>query len=81
MRKNTDQKNVDYGQTSHNVHDILRIIKQQFIQAKLMEINALHPYFKFTIEVEGKLPFLNLCINHLRDSWFAPGIVKLLPIN
>ena len=75
MRKNTDQKNVDYGQTSRNVHDILRIIKQQFIQAKFMEINALHSYFKFTIEVEGKLPFLNLCINHLSDklicTWYC----------
>ena len=47
----------------------LRTIKQQFIQAKLKEINALHPNLKFTLEVEpeGKLPFLDLCINHVND--------------
>ena len=32
-----------------------------------MEINAWHPNLNFTIEVEveGKLPFLDLCTNHL----------------
>ena len=50
--------------------DILRTMKQQFIQAKLKEINALHPNLKFTLEVEaeGKLPFLDLCINHVTDK-------------
>ena len=46
--------------------NILRTIKQQFIQAKLKEINALHPNLKFTLEVEaaGKL----FCINHVNDK-------------
>ena len=50
--------------------DILRTIKEQFIQAKLKEINALHPNLKFTLEVEaeGKLSFLDLCINHVNDK-------------
>ena len=50
--------------------DIRRTIKQQFIQIKFKEINALHPNLKFTLEVEaeGKIPFLDLCINHVNDK-------------
>ena len=42
-------------------------LEQQFIQIKLMEINALQPNLKNTldVEVEGKLLFLDLTINHL----------------
>ena len=38
--------------------DILRTIKQQFIETKLKEINALHSNLKFTLKVEaqGKIP-------------------------
>ena len=57
--------------------DILGIIKQQFIQTKVKEINALHVNLKFTIEVEaeGKIPFLDLRINNvnnkLSSTWFC----------
>ena len=49
------------------MNDILRTIKQQFIQTKLKETNALHPNLKFTVDVEGegKITFLDLCINHV----------------
>ena len=50
--------------------DILRSIKQQFIQSKPNEINALHSNLKFSLDVksEGKIPFLDLCINHVNDK-------------
>ena len=32
--------------------NILRTIKQQFIETKLKTINALHPNLKFTLEVK-----------------------------
>ena len=50
--------------------DNLRTIKQQFIETKLKEINALHSNLKFTLEVEaeGKIPFLDLCINDVNDK-------------
>ena len=57
--------------------DILRTIKQQFIETKLKEINALHSNLKFTLEVEaeGKIPFLDQCINHvnhkLSSFWYC----------
>ena len=63
--------------------DILRSIKQQFIETKLKGIYALHSNFKFTVEVEAevKIPFLDLFINHVKDklspSWYCkPGLAK-----
>ena len=40
------------------MNNILRPIKQQFIETKLKEINALHSNLKFTLKVEaqGKIP-------------------------
>ena len=55
--------------------DILRTIKKSLIENKLSDINSLHPNFQFTLEVEqnGKLPFLDICIeyheNTLSSSW------------
>ena len=63
--------------------DILRTIKQQFIETKLKGTYALHSNFKFTVEVEAevKIPFLDLFINHVKDelspSWYCkPGLAK-----
>ena len=56
--------------------DILRSIKESLVEAKLREINALHPNLKFTLEVEqdGKLPFLDMYIihtnNELHSKWY-----------
>ena len=48
--------------------DIVREMKRSAIQAKLEQINQLHPKLKFTIEIEenGLLPFLDMEINMLR---------------
>ena len=57
--------------------DILRTIKQRFILTKLKEINSLHTNLKFSLEVEteGKIPFLDLCINQtnnkLSSTWYC----------
>ena len=57
--------------------DILRTIKESLIENKLSEINSLHPNLKFTLEVEqnGKLPFLDICIEHhertLSSTWYC----------
>ena len=56
---------------------ILRTIKESLIENKLSEINSLHPNLKFTLEVEqnGKLPFLDICIEHhestLSSTWYC----------
>ena len=52
------------------IYNILRTIKKPFIQTKLKEINRLHPNLKFTLEIEaeGKIPFPDLCINHVNDK-------------
>ena len=34
--------------------NILRTIKQQFIETKLKQINALYPNLKFTLEVKSE---------------------------
>ena len=53
--------------------DILRTT----IENKLSEINSLHPNLKFTLEVEknGKLLFLDICIEHhestLSSTWYC----------
>ena len=47
------------------------------VQAKLAEINQLHPKLKFTIETEenGKIPFLDMEIvhvgNRLSSTWYV----------
>ena len=57
--------------------DILRTIKESLIENKLSEIKSLHPNFKFTLEVEqnGKLSFLDICIEHhestLSSTWYC----------
>ena len=57
--------------------DILRTIKESFIENKLREINSLHPNLKCTLEVEqnGKLPFLDIRIEHhestLSSNWYC----------
>ena len=57
--------------------DILRTIKESLIENKLSEINSSHPNLKFTLEVEqnGKLPFLDICIEHhentLSSTWYC----------
>ena len=59
------------------IDDILRTIKESLIENKLSEINLLHPNLKFTLEVEqnGKLPFLDICIEHhentLSSTWYC----------
>ena len=58
------------------MNDIQRSIKESLVEAKLHEINTLHPNLKFTLEVEqdGKLPFLDMCIihinNELHSKWY-----------
>ena len=53
--------------------DILRTT----IENKLSEINSLHPNLKFPLEVEknGKLLFLDICIEHhestLSSTWYC----------
>ena len=57
--------------------DILRTTKESLIENKLSEINLLHLNLKFTLEVEqnGKLPFLDICIEHhenaLSSTWYC----------
>ena len=56
--------------------DIIRNIKRARIEAKLQEINNLHPNLKFTCEreVEGKIPFLDMLIindrGNLSSTWY-----------
>ena len=67
--------------------DILRTIKESLIENKLSEINSLHPNLKFTLEVEqnGKLPFLDICIEHhessLPSTWYCKPIDTRLFLN
>ena len=57
--------------------DILRTIKENLIENKLSEINSLHPNLKFTLQIEqnGKLPFLDIYIEHdenaLSSTWYC----------
>ncbi|XP_066927934.1 uncharacterized protein [Clytia hemisphaerica] len=60
--------------------DILRSIKRQHIDQKLIDVNddeKIHKNLKFTLEIEedGKLPFLNVCIIHkgnsLESTWYC----------
>ena len=67
--------------------DILRTIKESLIENKLSEINSLHPNLKFTLEVEqnGKLPFLDICIEHhestLSFTWYCQPTDTRLILN
>ena len=67
--------------------DILRTIKESLIENKLSENNLLHPNLKFTLEVEqnGKLPFLDICIEHhessLPSTWYCKPIDTGLILN
>ena len=67
--------------------DILRTIKESLIENKLSEINSLHPNLKFTLEVEqnGKLPFLDIYIEHYESSppstWYCKPIDTGLILN
>lgn len=57
--------------------DILRIIKSNLIDDKLVEINNLHPNLKFIVECESEcsLPFLHMKIirknNSLSSVWYT----------
>ena len=58
--------------------DIIQEIKIQDIQAKLSQINQLHPNLKFTIEIEenGRLPFLDMEICHVGNSLSSTWYLK-----
>ena len=58
--------------------DVLRSIKRQNIEAKLAEINRLHPNLKFTVETEtdGKLPYLDMEIIHMDNTLSSTWYVK-----
>ena len=57
--------------------DILMSIKKDLIEVKLHFIKELHPNLRFTIEIEkdGKIPFLDICIDHegnsLTTKWYT----------
>ena len=57
--------------------DIVRTIKVDLIENKLVEINSLNPKLKFTLEVprNKKLSFLDMCIEHnnnnLSSTWYC----------
>ena len=61
---------------SRYMDDIVMEIKQDDIEQKLEEINALHPCLSFTIEreKEGKLPFLDMELIHIgphvTSTWY-----------
>ena len=69
------------------IDDTLRTIKESLIENKLSEINSLHPNLKFTLEVEqnGKLPFLDICIEHhestLSFTWYCQPTDTRLILN
>ena len=58
--------------------DVIREIKASAVQAKLAEINLLHPKLKFTIEMEenGKIPFLDMEISHIGNRLSSTWYVK-----
>ena len=58
--------------------DIVRKIKVDLIENKLVEINSLHPKLKFTLEVERnkKLSFLDMCIEQNNINLFIPKRYK-----
>ena len=68
----------DAKRVERYMDDILGTIKQQFIETKVKEINALHSNLKFTLEVEAerKMSFLNLCLNHVNDKLSSPWYCK-----
>ena len=67
-------------------NDILRI-KESLIENKISEINSLHRNFKFALEVKqnGKLPFLDICIEHhentLSSTWYCKPTDTELNLN
>ena len=67
--------------------DILRTIKRSLIENKLSDINSLHTNLKFALEVEqnGKLLFLDICIEHydstLCSTWCCKHIDTGLTLN
>ena len=62
---------------SRYMDDIIREIKKDDIDDKLVQLNNLHPNLAFTIEkeVKGKLPFLDMLIIHegeqVSSTWFT----------
>ena len=60
----------------HNKNDILRSIHQSLVDSKIVQINALHPNLKLTIDVEqdSTLAFLDFCIEYMNNKF----IIKLL---
>ena len=67
--------------------DIFSTIKEGLTDKELSEINLLNPNLKFTLEVEqnGKLPFLNICIEHhesmLSSNWYCKPTDTGLTLN
>ena len=72
---------------SRYMDDILRDIKSREVDAKLNEINDLHPNLKFTIERENNnsLPFLDMKIIHsengLSSTWYTKSTDTGLTLN
>ena len=58
------------------VDDVIRSIRKDGVDAKLTEINSLHPNLKFTVErpQNGRIPFLDMEIinnnGHLSSTWY-----------
>ena len=67
--------------------DIIRDIKGNQIDAKLAEINRIHPSLKFTIEREegNSIPFLNMKISRMEEklssTWYTKSTDTGLTMN
>ena len=72
---------------SRYMDDIIREIKKDDIDDKLVQLNNLHPNLAFTIEkeVKGKLPFLDMLIIHkgeqVSSTWFTKATDTGLILN
>ena len=72
---------------SRYMDDIIREIKKDDIDDKLVQLNNLHPNLAFTIEKEakGKLPFLDMLIIHKVEqgssTWFTKATDTGLILN
>ena len=58
--------------------DILTVIRRNELAEKLAQINQLHGNLKFTSEseIEGRLPFLDLCIVHSESELYTTWYTK-----
>lgn len=66
----------DVKPSERYMDDIVRTIKVDHTENKLVEINSPHPKLKFTLEVEQneRLSFLDMCFEHnnnnLSSIWY-----------